>query len=198
MSKSLAKSPTAVLVHYEAACLALSKARSVDEVKLIRDRHDAIRAAARVAKNKQLEMDACEIRIRAERRLGEMMREQKETVGLNKGAMGTGSNQHQKKVRVLLEPAPITLAEVGIGKTLADRARKLAAVPEDEFEEEMSEWRDRVSEESKRVTTRLERKGEIQIHRTEHCSIPDSAIVSTGLSCPTCGQVWPEGRPIHG
>lgn len=197
MSKIVAK-PAAVLVHYEAACLALAKARSVDEVKLIRDSHDAMRAAAHIANNRQLEVDACEIRIRAERRLGEMIREQKEA-----GMMANGApkgNQNAAKQRVVGKPidSPITLAEVGIDKNLADRARKLAAVPEDEFEEEMDEWRERVSQEGKRVTTRLERKGEIVINRTEQCSIPDSAIVSTGLTCPTCGQVWPEGRPIHG
>jgi hypothetical protein len=35
------------------------------------------------AKNKQREVNAAEIRMRAERRIGEMIRAQKETVGLN-------------------------------------------------------------------------------------------------------------------
>lgn len=29
------------------------------------------------------------------------------------------------------------------------------------------------------------------------CEIPDDAIVGSHYSCPTCGQKWPEGRPIH-
>jgi hypothetical protein len=45
----------------------------------------AIPAAARIAKDKQLEIDASEIRMRAERRLGEMLVEQKQGEGLNKG-----------------------------------------------------------------------------------------------------------------
>ena len=44
-----------------------------------------MQAAARVAKNRQLEADAAEIRMRAERRTGEMMAAQRETVGLARG-----------------------------------------------------------------------------------------------------------------
>jgi len=67
------------LVKYDAACRAIAEAKAVDEVKLIRDKAAAIAAAARVAKNHGLEIDAAEIRIRAERRLGEMIAEQKRT-----------------------------------------------------------------------------------------------------------------------
>ena len=61
------------LLRYDAACHALSLAKSVDEAKDIRDKAEAIRAYARQAKNKELEIDAVEIRIRAERRLGELL-----------------------------------------------------------------------------------------------------------------------------
>ena len=48
------------------------------------DDHVAVALAAgeRQAKNKQLEIDASEIRFRAKRRVGEMMEQQRETVGL--------------------------------------------------------------------------------------------------------------------
>lgn len=67
---------------------------------------------------------AAEIRIRAERRVGELMQAQKETVGLSQGGRPekTGSNSNPVS-------KPATLAEAGIDKNLADRARKLAAVP---------------------------------------------------------------------
>jgi hypothetical protein len=51
-----------------------------------------MRAYARQAKNKQIEIDASEIRFRAERRLGELMAAQRETVGL---AKPPGTNQHR-------------------------------------------------------------------------------------------------------
>jgi hypothetical protein len=57
----------------EAARQALAQARAPDEVKAIRDKAEAIRTYARHTKNKQLEVDAAELRFRAERRLSEMM-----------------------------------------------------------------------------------------------------------------------------
>lgn len=140
------------LVKYEAACRAIAEARAVDEVKDIRDKAEAMRVYARQAKNKQLEVDAAEIRFRAERRLGEGIREQREAGLL---AQGKRTDLGCEKTQV---QAP-TLAEVGIDKSLADRARKLAAIPEAEFEQTVSEWRGRVSAENERVTVNLLRAG---------------------------------------
>src|SRR5690606_23443592 len=69
------------LTKYDAACRALAEAKATDEVKSVRDKAEAMRVYAHQAKNRQLEIDAAEIRIRAERRLGELIVEQKETVG---------------------------------------------------------------------------------------------------------------------
>jgi len=148
------------LLRYDAACRALAEAKSVDEVKDVRDRAEAMRAYARQAKNKQLEVDAAEIRIRAERRLGEMIAGQKATVGLNEGG----------RPKTGLQKNPVskpTLAEAGIDKNLADRARKMAAVPADQFEEMVGDWRVRVADENERVTTNLLKAGEKKLARDE-------------------------------
>lgn len=157
------------LVRYDAACRALAEAKAVDEVKKIRDVAEAMRAYAKQAKNKQLETDAAEIRFRAERRVGELIAAQRETEGLNRGAKGSivsGSKRDPLK-----DDRP-TLAEAGIDKHLADRARKLAAIPERKFNAMLGEWRERIEVENERVTTNLIREGEREQKRDERPAAP--------------------------
>jgi len=109
---------TSALVRYEAACQAVAAACSIDEAKDIRNKADALRAYARQAKNRQLELNAAEIRMRAERRVGQLVAEQRVTVGLNPGTRP--SREHGGSME---DPPSIpTLAQAGIDKHLADRA----------------------------------------------------------------------------
>lgn len=145
------------LVKYNEACRAIAEAKSIDEAKSIRDKSDAVRAYAKQANNKQLEVDAAEIRLRAERRLGELLRDQPKNPGTimqgkDKGNIGGNYEEPPKDIP--------TLAELGISKKLSSRSQKLAAVPADEFEGQIGEWRNRVSQENERVTTRLMKRGE--------------------------------------
>lgn len=149
------------LIKYEAARTALAECKAVDEVKQWADKAAAMQAYGRMAKDKTLEIDAAEIRIRAERRLGEMLVSQKENGGLNKGA--AQSNAVVNKDRVM----PPKLSDIGISKDLSSRAQKLAAVPEQEFEKEVGDWRERVEKEGKRVSARLEKAGEKAIQSQE-------------------------------
>lgn len=110
-----------VLIEYDKACRQLARARSVDEVAKIMDGSVVLRACAKVAKNKQLEADAWEIRVRAERRLGEMMENGK-------------ADRAREGKRVLSKPVtPPTLAEIGINKGLAHRARRLYELSDKDF-----------------------------------------------------------------
>ena len=128
------------LAKYEAACKAVAAATSVDEVREITAHAEALRAYSRQAKNRQLEVQAAEIRIRAERRLGELMAAQAETVGLAKSPPPAGRNG-----RVVTKPDHMspTLAEAGIDKNLAHRARTLAAVSPAKFEKLLDKKRSR-------------------------------------------------------
>ncbi|HUE71008.1 MAG TPA: hypothetical protein VMP01_08975 [Pirellulaceae bacterium] len=71
----------------------------------------------------ELEVDAAEIRIRAERRLGEMLAATKATVGL--APAGRPKKIGSRKEPIITTP---TLAAAGIDKKLSSRAQKLAAV----------------------------------------------------------------------
>ena len=132
--------PAGMLPRYDAACVAVAKARTIDEVREIAAGADALRAYARQARNRQLELDAAEIRIRANRRVGELMLSQRVTIGMATSPPPAGRNG-----RVVDKPdhRPPTLAEAGIDKNLAHRARKLAAVPQEKFEEQLGEKRRR-------------------------------------------------------
>ena len=130
------------LVKYDAACRAISDCKSVDEVKEIHDQAAAMKAYARIAKNRRAEADWAAVRKRAERRLGQMMGAQKETVGTNKGGRPkTGFSKNP----VLGDDVPATLAEAGIGKNLADRSRKAAAVQPEQFEQIIQETQDDIT-----------------------------------------------------
>jgi N6-adenosine-specific RNA methylase IME4 len=127
------------LVKYEAACRAIAAAKDVDEVKQIRDASIAMKAYARQAKNHTMEADAIEIRMRATRRMDQMRRDQKATVGLAKGGTPYKSTG--------LAKSPVekpTLAEAGIDKNLAHEGRKLGALSDQEFEKAISTARDAV------------------------------------------------------
>jgi predicted double-glycine peptidase len=78
------------LIKYDAARRMLAEAVAIDEVQQIRNQAEAMRAYARQANDRDLEIQAAQIRFRAERRLGELIRAQKETVGLNRGRAGAG------------------------------------------------------------------------------------------------------------
>jgi hypothetical protein len=103
-------------------------------------------AYARMAKDKQLEIDAAEIRAHATRWIGEMMAEQPKNEGGRPRETGLSENPVLK---------PVTLAEAGIDKNLAHAARQLAEIPEDDFEYTLTAWREHLSAENGRVTLDL-------------------------------------------
>jgi hypothetical protein len=138
------------LARYEAACRALADAKSVDEAKRIRDVADAMRAYAKQAKNRQLEIDAAEIRILAERRVGELILRQKATVG-ERLAQGRRTDLVPRGNQV----DKVTLIEAGIDKKLSSRAQKLAMLATPAFEGLLEKWRARLTTETERVTTNL-------------------------------------------
>jgi hypothetical protein len=128
------------LAIYDTACRALAEARSIDEVKDIRDQAIAMAAYAKQAKNRDLEADAVEIRMRATRRLDQLRQAQKETVGLATG----GEHGGRARIDGLRKNPSITrptLGMQGIDKNLAHHARVLGAMDEAAFEQAIADGR---------------------------------------------------------
>jgi phage N-6-adenine-methyltransferase len=123
------------LIRYEAAKRALSEYRTVNEVKEVRNQAMAIQIYAKQAKDRGLECDAAEARLRSERRLGQLLKENPKSIGGRPNKTGAPS-------------APVsevpTLAEQGVDKYLAKSARTSAEFPEKEFETILSDHRERL------------------------------------------------------
>jgi hypothetical protein len=84
---------------------------------------------------------------------------QRDSVGLATGGL---PYQATESVSDPVERMP-TLAEADIDKHLADRARKMAAIPVTEFDGIVSGWRDRIEQENERVTVNLLEAGETRV-----------------------------------
>jgi len=125
----VAGSPSDTLRIFEDAKRRLAEAKTVDEVKSIRDIAMGLVEYAKQASDRQLEAEAVAIQMVAERRLGQMMQQQRETVGLNKGGRPkTGIRE------IPVSDQPPSLADAGIGKNLAQKARAAAALSDEEFQ----------------------------------------------------------------
>ena len=88
------------LVKYEAARYALQEARSVDEVKDVKDKAEALRLYARQAHDKDMEIWTAEIKLRAVRRLGELSAALEKSGGganpIRSGTYGRSSGAHPR------------------------------------------------------------------------------------------------------
>lgn len=110
------------LVRYEQARQALAECHKVDEVKDIRDKAQAMAAYAQQAKDQDLILWATEIKVRAERRAGEMLNE------------AAARGEMAKRGHPPAENKPATLSDLGIYDTQAKRWKQLAAMPAEHFE----------------------------------------------------------------
>jgi hypothetical protein len=129
---------TSGLRAFENAKVALAACRRVDEAKDIRDKAAGMVAYAKMANDHSLEADAVEIRMRATRRLDELIKAQASTIGLNRGTLRRGLENNPRDDRP-------TLDSQGINKNLASEARMLGAMSANEFENAITKKRNSVA-----------------------------------------------------
>lgn len=125
----------AELIRYDAMCHAIAEAYEVDEAKDIRDKALAMQAYARQAKNVELERQACEIRLRAERRCGQLLKQMKA-----EGRMAKGGAPYHAVNRSGYDAEPVegSLAEWKITKRQSFDWQGLAEVDDETFEDEVA------------------------------------------------------------
>lgn len=112
---------------YDNAKYWIAQYEAVDEVKEYRDKAAAIQAYAKQANDYELERKAAHARVRAERRAGDLLKEQEKA----KGTLKQGPTLPQSSSSTTEPP---TLAEMGITKDQSSKWQQLANVPEAEFE----------------------------------------------------------------
>ena len=113
------------LVRYEAARTALAECQRVDEVKDIRDKAEAMAAYARQAKDTELIAWATEIKVRAERRAGEMILQKRAS-----GEMASAGGDRRSETKI----EQTTLKDYGISNDQSVRWTALADMPAEHFE----------------------------------------------------------------
>jgi len=134
------------LIRYDAARRALAAAHRVDEVKAIRDKAEAVRVYAKQAGDFELQNQAAEIRLRAERRAGQLLLEMEK----NPGTRGEGRPRKDgtKVTRSSRATAyPPKLEDIGVSKDQSSKWQRLALlVDEATFERALVQAREKTGE----------------------------------------------------
>lgn len=115
------------LVLLSQAHAALLEACTVEEVRDVRDRIEAVRSYAKKARlGREMVVEASALRLRSERRLGQVLQQ----LPLAKAARGNqyqAGDDDEKTEQVRLQ-------DLGITKSDSSRLQRIAAVPEDQFQ----------------------------------------------------------------
>lgn len=139
-------SETKGLAKLESATRMLAEIKTVDDAKKIINLAEAARVYAReVELGLEAQNHAAEIKLRAQRRAGEILREMTDK-GERQQRGGNRGNQYVAKSQDVTLPQ---LADVGISKIDSSRWQQIAEVPKKEFEKVI----ERVKSEGKELTT---------------------------------------------
>ena len=114
---------------YESGCKALAAVKSVDEAKDVRDRFAAIATYVRKRKNTEMEQCIAALKLRAEKVIGEMLRDLAE-----RGERAIGARGRPPEISVTDEDAYTNLKRLGISRNESSKFQQLAAIPSDQFE----------------------------------------------------------------
>lgn len=166
------------LVNFDKARVALAEAHSIDEVKQIRDQAEAMRQYIRQQKGSLvMQNQAAEIKIRAERRAGEMLRD----MDRNPGA---ATVLHD------VTALPPKLDELGISRIQSHRWQLESQVPEKQLEQFISQATEKAEEITSRaiLSMAMKIKNEAKKEPTNDETIPAGLFEVITVDPP-----WPYG-----
>lgn len=139
------------LALYDRMCSAIAECVRVDEAKDIRDKALALEAYYRQARNLDAEREAANVRLRAERRVGELLKELARATPEEAGAQGGRGNIKSpstdetsfvsiSEMARSRGPSPYAaaLSEQGMSRQQANRYQTLASIPQADFDRALS------------------------------------------------------------
>lgn len=131
-AKRITKGRTPLVpVEYETAVKALAECITLDETKYWSDKADALAAWAKIYRSPDVMLKAKRLKLHAYRRMGEIAGELRPRKLRRGNGEGTGAY-----------PGPVSLLiDQGLTRTQAQAARRVASLPERQFNKEMKEPR---------------------------------------------------------
>jgi hypothetical protein len=121
------------LILYDHMCAAIEACHSVRELKDWHDKAQALAFYARQAQNVDAERKATEIRLRAERKAGRLLREQAKS---GERDAGRGGDRRSQSRDATVKPS---LSDYGISRSQSSRWQALANVDADQFEHHLAD-----------------------------------------------------------
>ncbi len=145
---------------FDAAKSALAEAVTVDDIMEVSSRLAAIQEYGRQWNDKSLEINSAKLRIRAKRRIGELLIVMKEEGTLYREHPSEGRIERKRKesrelARAKAQGLPRrivkTLKQLNVSPRLSSEAQAYARIEKDKFERNVAEWEKR-AQEDKRIT----------------------------------------------
>jgi hypothetical protein len=177
---SVAIAPTAAIVDPKSASSLIDRLESSlhnactsEEVKELRDLSTAMRQYLRnIGASLQEQNRAAEIKIRAERRLGEALARLEKAKG--------GGDQRCDHRSHDATGGPLTLADIGITRTQSSRWQAMASVPPDDFEKHLAKVKDHGDELTSASVIRLAKRLAQAVRNSATAKPADDGDPATG------------------
>ena len=129
------------LIRYDAMVLAIAECHQVDEVKDLRDKARALEEYWKQARNTEAERKAADIRLRAERRAGELLKELARATPQEVAAAGGNAKAGNVLPANVADSSPYreALEKSNIPPRTAIRYQQLANIPAEDFEKALAD-----------------------------------------------------------